>query len=146
MFHKIIIFASGLTIIKHNSMRPLFYLLFALSFGWMLGGCSDDKEELAAPEEEYEFREVLWMLDESKGDGMDIMEKKGSALCVGQPDICHSAFCVCDRHDSPPLCVYRAQCDGCVCGRFGVDIESANRYDKSVARRFRTVAVGHEHV
>lgn len=57
-------------------MRPLFYLLFALSFGWMLGGCSDDKEEFAAPEEEYEFREVLWMLDESKGDGMDIMEKK----------------------------------------------------------------------
>lgn len=57
-------------------MRPLFYLLFVLSFGWMLGGCSDDKEELAAPEEEYEFREVLWMLDESKGDGMNIMEKK----------------------------------------------------------------------
>ena len=36
-------------------MRPLFYLLFVLSFGWMLGGCSDDKEELAAPKRSMSF-------------------------------------------------------------------------------------------
>lgn len=36
-------------------MRPLFYLLFVLSFGWMLGGCSDDKEELAARKKSMSF-------------------------------------------------------------------------------------------
>lgn len=81
------------------------YCFIGLSLGWVLGGCSDDSEELIAPEKEYVFREVLWKLDEGAGDGMSILEKKEAPYVLSNRTSLTQPF-VYARDTIRPLCVF----------------------------------------
>lgn len=55
-------------------MKPVFVILLAVSLGIGMGGCSNDDKKFLNAEQEYYLSEILWMMDESKGDGGRMVE------------------------------------------------------------------------